>query len=78
MCPTLEPLAEGSDVFVADCSCWDEHCGVHMSPKDILTLRERVAASTRFVVTHIGAGQAPAAIHDAGILVAEDLQTLKF
>jgi len=76
MCDALVPLADGADVFVVECSCWGDQCGPHLSPKDILTLRAQVSASTRFVLTHIGAGEVPAALTDAGIVVAEDLKTI--
>ncbi|MEX2247690.1 MAG: MBL fold metallo-hydrolase [Dehalococcoidia bacterium] len=76
MCDALVPLADGADVFVVECSCWDEKCGPHLSPKDILELRRRISPSTTFILTHMGAGQAPAALTDAGILVADDLKTI--
>lgn len=76
MCDALVPLADGADVFVVECSCWDEQCGPHLSPKDILQLRREISPSTRFVLTHIGAGEAPRTITDAGILIADDLKTI--
>ena len=78
MCDALVPIADGADVFVVECSCWDEQCGPHLSPKDILALRKQISARTKFVLTHIGGGQAPRAIADAGILIADDLKTLSF
>lgn len=78
MCEALVPLADGADVFVSECSCWTETCGpIHLTPSNILELRRKVSAATKFVLTHIGAGEAPQAIHDAGILIAEDLQTIR-
>lgn len=72
MCDALVPLADGADVFVVECSCWGEHCGPHLNPKDILSLRGQISPKTTFVLTHIGAGEAPAALTDAGILIADD------
>lgn len=76
MTEALVPLAEGTDAFIVECSCWGDECGPHLNPGNILDLRRRISADTRFILTHIGPGQAPKAITDAGILVAEDLQTL--
>lgn len=78
MCPPLVPLAEGTDVFVVECSCWGENCGPHLNPRNIMELRERISPDTKFVLTHIGGGEAPQMIHDAGILIADDLKTLSF
>lgn len=77
MCDALVPLAEGADVFVVECSCWGDQCGPHLSPKDIMTLRKEISPSTTFILTHIGAGEAPREITDAGILVADDLKTIR-
>ena len=72
-----EPVSEDADVFVAECSCWTESCAaIHLTPSNILELRRTIFARTKFVLTHIGTGEAPRAIHDAGITIAEDLQTL--
>lgn len=76
MCPPLVPIAQGADVFVVECSCWGDQCGPHLSPKDVLSLRTQISASTQFILTHIGAGEAPQSIHDAGILIADDLKTI--
>jgi ribonuclease BN (tRNA processing enzyme) len=77
MCDALVPLANGADVLVVECSCWTETCGaIHMTPNDILALRDRITPATKIVLTHIGAGEAPQHIREAGILIAEDLQTL--
>jgi len=78
MCDALVALADNTDVFVVECSCWGEQCGPHLSPKDILALRERISPRTRFVLTHIGAGEAPRALTDAGILIADDFEQLRF
>jgi ribonuclease BN (tRNA processing enzyme) len=75
MCPPLVPLADGADVFVVECSCWGEQCGPHLNPKNILELRERISPRTKFILTHIGGGETPQALLDAGILVADDLRS---
>jgi ribonuclease BN (tRNA processing enzyme) len=77
MCEALVPLADGADVLVIECSCWTETCGaIHMTPSDILALRRRVSPSTKFVLTHIGGGDPPPAIAEAGMIIPDDLQTL--
>ncbi len=73
MCDALLPLAEGADVFVVECSCWDNGCGPHLSPADIVELRRRIAPSTRFVLTHLDAGNGR--LGD-GYTLAEDLATV--
>ena len=77
MCDALAPLADGADVFVCECSCWGDNCGPHLNPNDIMRLRADIAPSTKFVLTHIGAGEAPRRITDAGILIADDLQSVR-
>lgn len=77
MCDALIPLAQDADIFVAECSCWTETCGpIHLTPSNILALHKQLAPRTRFILTHIGAGEAPASIGEAGILIADDLQTI--
>jgi len=76
MCPPLVPLAQDADVFVVECSCWAESCGPHLNPRNILELRARISPKTQFILTHIGAGEAPRVLTDAGILVADDLKTI--
>ena len=76
-CDALVRLADGADVLVSECSCWLETCGaIHMTPNDVLRLRAGISPSTKIILTHIGAGEAPQAILDAGILIADDLQTI--
>jgi len=78
LCDALVPLADGADVFVAECSCWDERCGaIHLTPKNIDHLRKHISPSTKFILTHIGAGEAPAFLADAGVLIADDLKTIR-
>jgi ribonuclease BN (tRNA processing enzyme) len=77
LCEALIPLADDADVLVCECSCWTETCGaIHMTPANVLTLRERVTEKTRFVLTHIGSGDAPREIAAAGIAIASDLETI--
>lgn len=76
MCDPLVPLADGADVFVCECSCWGDQCGPHLSPKDIMALRAKISPETKFILTHIGAGEAPAMLTDAGILIADDFKTI--
>jgi ribonuclease BN (tRNA processing enzyme) len=78
LCDALIPLAQDADVFVSECSCWTETCGpIHLTPNNILTLRKQLSPKTKFILTHIGAGEAPPAITEAGILIADDLQTIR-
>jgi ribonuclease BN (tRNA processing enzyme) len=78
LCDSLVPLADESDVFVCECSCWTETCGaIHMTPSNVLDLRARITPRTKFVLTHIGAGDAPPEIAAAGILVADDLTAIR-
>lgn len=76
MCDALVPLADGADVFVCECSCWGDNCGPHLNPANVMELHSRISPSTQFILTHIGAGEAPRQITDAGILIADDLQTI--
>ena len=39
MSPAVLELAEGTDVLVIDCSCWEGDCGPHISLDDIRHLR---------------------------------------
>jgi ribonuclease BN (tRNA processing enzyme) len=77
MCPPLVPLADGADVFVCECSCWGDQCGPHLTPKQVLELRAKISEKTQFILTHIGAGETPQAILDAGIMIADDLKTVR-
>jgi len=76
MSDALVPLAEGTDAFVVECSCWGEDCGPHLTPKDVLELRRRISPTTKFILTHVASSDAPPAMRDAGMLVAEDLGTI--
>ena len=75
MCEALATLADNADAFVCECSGWGSNNGPHLTPEDVLKLRAAVSPSTRFLLTHVNAGAPPKAITDAGIVVAEDLQT---
>jgi ribonuclease BN (tRNA processing enzyme) len=77
MCDQLVDVADESDVFVVECSCWEEQCGPHLAPPDILALRQRISARTPFILTHIGPGETPQALLDAGVLVADDLKVFR-
>ena len=71
LCDALLDLADGADVFVVECSCWDGSCGPHCGPGDIGELRRRLGPKPTFILTHLDAGQ-----HDLGIenvLLASDL-----
>ncbi len=78
MCDAMVPLADGADVFVVECSCWGEQCGPHLNPNDILRLRAEISPHTRFVLTHIGPGEAPPALAEAGVLIADDFEAMAF
>jgi ribonuclease BN (tRNA processing enzyme) len=68
---TLYRLADGADVFVVECSCWEPDCGPHLNPQDIRVLRKAIAPSTTFVLTHLDAGQGNLGGLE-GVIVAED------
>ena len=75
--PPLVKLCEGADVLVSECSCWTETCGmIHMTPNDVLRLKAAISPDIKIILTHIGAGEAPQAILDAGIMIADDLKTI--
>jgi ribonuclease Z len=76
MADVLVPLANDADAFVVECSCWDDDCGPHIAPHELLELHRRVTPTTQFVVTHMGAGDAPKQLRDAGMLFPDDLQTV--
>jgi ribonuclease BN (tRNA processing enzyme) len=73
LCDALVPLADGADVFVVECSCWEGTCGPHLSPADIVELRRRSSPGTRFVLTHLDRGVGSL---DGEFVVAEDLATV--
>lgn len=76
-CEPLVRLCEGAGVLVSECSCWTETCGmIHMTPNDVLRLKAAISPETKIILTHIGAGEAPQAILDAGIMIADDLKTI--
>ena len=78
LCDALVPLADGADVFVAECSCWTDTCGpIHLTANNILELRRKISPTTQFILTHIGAGEPPPSIAEAGILIADDLKTIR-
>jgi ribonuclease BN (tRNA processing enzyme) len=64
-------LADGADIFVVECSCWEPNCGPHLDAQDIRTLRKAIPPSTVFVLTHLDAGEGD--LHGLeDIVVAED------
>ncbi len=73
---TLYELADGADVFVVECSCWEPDCGPHLNPQDIRTLRKAIPPSTAFVLTHLDAGQGDLSGMD-GVIAAEDFGVYK-
>ena len=75
LCDGVYELARGADVLVADCSCWQAPCDHHMSLEDIRRLRREIPLETTFVLTHLDAGRP--AVDIEGVLVAEDLATLR-
>ncbi len=71
LCDPLVELADGADVFVVECSCWEPTCGPHLSPQDIRELRRRLGPTPTFILTHLDAGQPDLKIEN--VLVADDL-----
>ena len=75
MCDGVRELADGADVLVIDCSCWDEPCDHHMGLADIQRFRRDVPPETTFVITHLDAGRRDVGME--GILVAEDFGVIR-
>ncbi len=73
LCDDLVPLADGADVFVVECSCWDDNCGPHLGPPGIRELRAHISPSTRFVLTHLDDGPGP---FGDEFVIASDLATV--
>ena len=69
-CEPLVELADGADVFVVECSCWETNCGPHLNPDDIRELRRRLGPKPTFILTHLNAGQKELGIEN--VLVADD------
>jgi ribonuclease BN (tRNA processing enzyme) len=76
LCDALVELAEGADVFVVECSCWEGGCGPHLSPDDIRELRRRLGPGPAFVLTHLDAGAPALEIENA--VLAEDFARYRF
>ena len=72
----LVELAQGADVFVVECSCWEAPCGPHLSPDDLRELRRRLGPTPRFVLTHLDAGEPDLGIENA--VFAKDLARFDF
>ena len=71
LCDPLLELAEGADLFVVECSCWEGGCGPHLGPEEIRELRRRLGPRPTFILTHLDGGQADLGVEN--LLVAEDL-----
>ena len=71
LCDSLVQLADGADVFVVECSCWEGDCGHHLNLEDIRELRRRLGPQPNFILTHLDAGRVDLDIEN--VLVAEDL-----
>ncbi len=71
ICDALRDLADGADVFVVECSCWDGTCGPHLGPNDIRELRRRLGPKPAFILTHLDAGEQDLGIENT--LLAQDL-----
>jgi len=75
-CEPLVELADGADVFVVECSCWEDTCGPHLGPNEIRELRRRLGPRTTFILTHLDGGVAELDIEN--VLVADDLAQFSF
>jgi ribonuclease BN (tRNA processing enzyme) len=75
-CESLIELAEGADVFVVECSRWDERNGPHLGPADIRELRRRLGPKPAFVLTHLDNGAPDLGIEN--VIVAEDFARYSF
>jgi ribonuclease BN (tRNA processing enzyme) len=76
MCDALVELADGTDVFVVECSCWEDSCGPHLGPGDVRELRRRLGPKPVFVLTHLAAGEEDLGIENS--VVASDLARFTF
>jgi ribonuclease BN (tRNA processing enzyme) len=70
-CESLVELGQGADVFVIECSGWEDSSGVHIDPSGIRELRRRLGPTPQFVLTHLEAGDADLRIENT--LIASDL-----
>ena len=70
-CEPLVELGQGADVFVIECSYWEESGGVHIDPAGIRELRRRLGPTPKFVLTHLEAGEQDLGIENT--LIASDL-----
>ena len=71
LCDALLELADGADVFVVECSCWESTCGPHLGPGDVHELRRRLGPKPAFILTHLDGGQQDIGVENA--IVAQDL-----
>lgn len=74
MCDALLDLADGADVFVVECTCWEGPCGHHLTPDDLRDLRRRLGPKPQFVLTHLDQGERDLGIENT--LLASDLARL--
>ena len=75
-CDEVIELAQESDVLVLDCT-YPDGCGPeHMGLDDVRIIRQRIAANTTIVLTHLG-GQ-PELDGLANVVTAADLKTFSF
>jgi len=70
MCDALVDLADGVDVFVVECTCWDGACGPHLGPDDLRELRRRLGPEPTFILTPLDGGQLDLGVENT--LVAGD------
>jgi ribonuclease BN (tRNA processing enzyme) len=76
MCDALFDLADGSDVFVVECSCWEDACGPHLGPDDVRELRRKLGPKPVFILTHLDGGQGDLGIENT--FLADDLARFNF
>ena len=76
LCDGLISLADDVDVFVVECSCWDNTCGPHMGPNDLRELRRRLGPKPTFILTHLDGGHSELNIENT--LVADDFARFSF
>jgi ribonuclease Z len=70
-CEPLVELGQGADVFVVECSGWQDPGGVHIDPSGIRELRRRLGPKPQFILTHLEADEVDLQIENT--LIASDL-----
>jgi ribonuclease BN (tRNA processing enzyme) len=76
MCESLVEMGDGTDVFVVECSCWEDDCGPHLGPPDVREIRRRVGPGPVLVLTHLAGGETDLGIEN--VKIAQDLATFRF